>query len=63
MRGFWLKLRRRRRLHADLEEELAFHREMAQANGNPIPLGNMSSITEQSLDLWRFARLEICGAT
>ena len=58
MRGFWLKLRRRRRLHADLEDELAFHREMAQASGNPIPLGNMSSITEQSLDLWRFSRLE-----
>ena len=58
MRGFWLKLRRRRRLHADLEEELVFHREMAQASGNPIPLGNMSSISEQSLDLWRFSRLE-----
>jgi len=31
---------------------------MAQARGNAIPLGNVSSITEQSLDLWRFSRLE-----
>ncbi len=58
MRRFFLKLRRRYRLHADLEEELAFHREMAQANHNPIPLGNVSRIAEESLDLWRFSRFE-----
>src|SRR4029453_16615072 len=58
MRRFLLKLFRRRRLHEDLEAELAFHREMSLANGNPIPLGNVSRITEESLDLWRFSRLE-----
>jgi putative ABC transport system permease protein len=58
MRRFLLKLFRRRRLHEDLEAELAFHREMSLANGNPIPLGNVSRITEESLELWRFSRLE-----
>ena len=56
MRRFLLKLFRRRRLHDDLEAELAFHREMSRANGNAIPLGNVSRITEESLDLWRFSR-------
>ena len=58
MRRFLLKLFRRRRLHDDLEAELAFHREMSRASGNAIPLGNLSRITEESLDLWRFSRIE-----
>jgi hypothetical protein len=58
MRRLLLKLIRRRRLHEDLEAELAFHREMARAAGNPIPLGNVARLTEEALDLWRFARLE-----
>lgn len=58
MRRFLLKLIRRRRLHDDLEAELEFHREMARAHGNPVSLGNVTRITEESLDLWRFARLE-----
>jgi predicted permease len=58
MRRFLLKLFRRRRLHDDLEAELAFHREMSRASGNPIPLGNVTRITEESLDFWRFSRLE-----
>jgi putative ABC transport system permease protein len=58
MRRLLLKLRRRRRLHADLEAELAFHCEMARAHDNPIPLGSVTRITEESLDLWRFSRLE-----
>src|SRR6266536_3132377 len=58
MRRFLLKLLRRRRLHADLEEELALHREMAAARGNPIPIGNTTRLTEESLDLWRFTRIE-----
>ena len=40
MRRLLLKLIRRRRLHEDLEAELAFHREMSSAHGNPISLGN-----------------------
>ena len=58
MRRFLLKLFRRPRLHDDLEAELAFHREMSRASGNAIPLGNLSRITEESLDLWRFSGVE-----
>ncbi len=58
MRRFFLKLMRRRRLERDLEAELAFHREMAEAAGNTIPLGNASRIKESSGDLWRFNFLE-----
>jgi putative ABC transport system permease protein len=58
MRRLLLKLFRRRRLEQDLEAELAFHREMAAAAGNPIPFGNASLIREQAFDLWRFNRLE-----
>jgi len=58
MRGLFLKLLRRRHLHRDLERELAFHREMAAAQGNPVPLGNPAVIKEQALDLWRFTFLE-----
>ena len=54
MRRFLMKLVRRRRLHEDLEAELAFHREMASAHQNPIPLGNAAAIKEQAFDLWRF---------
>ena len=58
MRRFFLKLLRRRRLERDLEAELAFHREMAAAQGNPIRLGNATTIKEQAFDLWRFNHLE-----
>jgi predicted permease len=58
MRRLFLKLVRRRRLQRDLEAELAFHREIAAAQGSYIPLGNTAVIKEQALDLWRFNRLE-----
>jgi len=58
MRKQLLKLFRRRTLQADLEAELAFHREMAQANGNPVRLGNTAVIKEHAFDLWRFNLLE-----
>ncbi len=58
MRRFFLKLLRRRQLEQDLEAELAFHRDMAQINGNPISLGNPASIKEQAYDLWRFSWIE-----
>ncbi|HEY6988422.1 MAG TPA: ADOP family duplicated permease [Bryobacteraceae bacterium] len=53
-----MKLFRRRRLEADLEAELEFHREMTGAHGNPIGLGKTSVIKEQALDLWRFTFIE-----
>jgi putative ABC transport system permease protein len=49
---------RRRNLERELDEELTFHREMAEASGNSIPLGNISRIKEASGDPWRFALLE-----
>lgn len=58
MRRFLRKLLRRRRFEADLAAELAFHREMSAAHGNPIPLGNISVIAEQSRDVWRFTWIE-----
>ncbi|MBZ5723728.1 MAG: ADOP family duplicated permease [Acidobacteriia bacterium] len=58
MRRLFLKLVRRRRLNRDLESELAFHREMAAAQGNSIPLGNTAAIKEQAFDLWRFNWVE-----
>ena len=58
MRRLVLKLWRRRPLNQDLEAELAFHREMAAAGGNPIPLGNSGVIREQAFDLWRFNGVE-----
>jgi predicted permease len=58
MRRIFLKMRRRNRLHRDLETELAFHRDMALAHGNPIPLGNTTVIREQALELWRFMFFE-----
>ena len=58
MRRFLLKLFRRRRLQQDMEAEMAFHREMAAAAGNPIPFGNAGYIQEQAFDLWRFNRIE-----
>ncbi|HTT65761.1 MAG TPA: ADOP family duplicated permease [Bryobacteraceae bacterium] len=58
MRAFFLKLRRRHSLERDLATELAFHREMSSAHGNPIPVGNVAVIQEQSRDLWRFTRIE-----
>ncbi|MGO4883701.1 MAG: ABC transporter permease [Bryobacteraceae bacterium] len=58
MRRLLLKLRRRRSLERDMEAELAFHREMAAAHGNAIPIGNTTVLREQARDLWRFAWIE-----
>jgi putative ABC transport system permease protein len=58
MRKLFLKLLRRKSLERDLEAELAFHREMAAAGGNPVPFGNAANIKEQSRDFWRFTFFE-----
>ena len=58
MRRIILKLFRRRSLYRDLQAELEFHREMAASQPGHIPLGNVSVIQEQALDLWRFNWLE-----
>ena len=58
MRRFFLKIIRHRNWRRDLEAELEFHREMASAHGNAIPLGRASRIKEESADLWRFTFVE-----
>ena len=58
MRRFLLKLWRRRSLQADIETELAFHRDMAKAQQNPVGLGNVTLIQEQARDPWRFSFFE-----
>jgi predicted permease len=55
---FFRKLLRRHRLHEDLEAELAFHRELSAAAGNPVGLGNETRVVEETLDLWRFTTIE-----
>ncbi|MGD0365030.1 MAG: ABC transporter permease [Bryobacteraceae bacterium] len=58
MPSLLLKLFRRRTMERDVEAELAFHRDMAAAHGNPIPIGNTTVLQEQARDLWRFAFVE-----
>jgi len=58
MRNLLLKLRRRRSMERDVAAELAFHRDMAAAQGNPIPMGNTAVVQEQARDLWRFTFVE-----
>ena len=58
MPRLFLKLFRRRSMEQDVETELAFHRDMAAAHGNPLPMGNTTLVKEQARDLWRFAFVE-----
>jgi predicted permease len=58
MRRFFRKLFRRGAMHRQIEDELAFHREMSAVHANPIPLGNTAVIAEYGYDLWRFNFLE-----
>src|ERR1039458_4640262 len=58
MPRLFLKLFRRRSMERDVEAELAFHRDMAAAHGNPIPMGNTALVQEQARDLWRFTWIE-----
>jgi hypothetical protein len=51
MRRSLFKLLRRGRMERDLEAELALHRELSEAQGNPIPLGNTTRIAEECRDL------------
>ncbi|MGA3043071.1 MAG: ABC transporter permease, partial [Bryobacteraceae bacterium] len=58
MRRLFLKIFRRRFMERDIAAELAFHRDMAAARGNPIPMGNTTVVQEQARDLWRFTVAE-----
>jgi len=58
MRRLFLKLSRRRSMERDVAAELAFHRDMAAAHGDAIPMGNTAIVQEQARDLWRFTFVE-----
>jgi hypothetical protein len=45
-------------MHREMQDELAFHREMATRHGNAIPLGNTAVIAEYGYALRRFNFLE-----
>lgn len=45
-------------MEQDLAAELAFHREMAAAHDNPLPLGNSAVLLEEARELWRFTFIE-----
>jgi putative ABC transport system permease protein len=57
-----LKLRKRRRLESDLDEEIAFHRNMrasdAAAGIVPPPFGNRTNIRESMREAWTFGWIE-----
>lgn len=55
---FLRKLWRRRSLEQEMREELAFHREMAAANGHEARLGNETLIREEGFEMWRFVFVE-----
>src|SRR5215510_5120138 len=57
-RRLLLKLSRRRRFEQDFEAEIAFHRDLAREQGNPVGLGHLGRIQEEARDLWRFTLLE-----
>jgi hypothetical protein len=60
-RRILLKISRRRRLEAELEAELAFHRDQARAHNNKIGLGHVARIQEEARDIWRFTLIEDFG--
>ena len=58
MRRLFRKLFHRHGMHRQVQDELAFHREMAARHGNSISLGNSAVIAEHGYDLWRFTFVE-----
>lgn len=56
--NWWLKIRKRRALDRDLEEEMAFHRSMRQADPGAPPFGNPIVIKEAMREMWSFHLIE-----
>src|SRR5260370_213606 len=55
---WWLKLRKRRALDRDLQQEIAFHREMRAGDADAPSFGNESQIREEMRHMWTFVWLE-----
>jgi predicted permease len=56
LRSLWLRIRKRRQLERDLQDELAYHREMRQANLRAF--GNSTLIHEEIREMWSFVHVE-----
>ncbi|MGH9645497.1 MAG: ABC transporter permease [Bryobacteraceae bacterium] len=57
LRSLWLRIRKRRQLERDLQDELAHHFEM-RASGARAPFGNATAIQEEIRDQWTFTHVE-----
>jgi macrolide transport system ATP-binding/permease protein len=55
---WWFRLRKRRSLDQDLEDEIAFHRAMRAHDLDPPPFGNATQIKEGVRDMWTLGWLE-----
>ena len=60
---WWLKIRKRRSLERDVQEEIAFHRAMRERDAagpaTEIPrFGNETQIREEVYDMWSFVPIE-----
>ena len=55
---WWFRLRKRRSLDRDLEDEIAFHRAMRARDLDPPPFGNATQIQEGIRDMWTLGWLE-----
>ena len=55
---WWLKIRKRRALDRDLQQEIAFHREMRALEEKAPAFGNETRIREEMRDMWTFVWLE-----
>ena len=58
MLRWWLKLRKRRALDRELQQEIAFHREMRAHDEGAPPFGNERLIREEMREMWTFVWLE-----
>ena len=58
MLRWWLKLRKRRALERELQQEIAFHREMRARDEEAPPFGNETRIREEMREMWTFVWLE-----
>jgi putative ABC transport system permease protein len=58
MLRWWLKLRKRRALDRELQQEIAFHREMRARDAEAPPFGNEIQIREEMREMWTFVWLE-----
>jgi len=57
LRSLWQRIRKRRQLDRDLQDELAYHLEMRKSQAR-APFGNTTLIQEEIREMWSFTHLE-----